>query len=846
MKKRIVITGGLGYIGSELLKVYSGVSWHHDICVIDNRFISERVSQLRSWNIDFKLIDILDKKSLKPIIENADIIHHLAGITDVAYVKTQANSELDKKIEDIAIQGTKNILSLMKDTAKIIFPSTHVVFEGYAKTITNIKEDQPKKPVLMYSSCKAVNEEDIVSSGKKYVILRLGSVYGFSTDTMRVGIMPNLFSRIASQDGTISLFSGGKQLKSIVPLLDVARCFRYMEDNDSISNQTFNVSLDEITVREVGEACKKINPKLKLIKTDDEIPNLGYTISNKKLLLSGFEFLHSLENSLKEMIDKWSKRKLDPRSEYKQEGINPFIDERGKIINYELTEPINLVGYIDSKKGSMRANHYHPIQEQKALLISGQYISVSKDLLKKDSPIISQIVNPGDLIVTKPNVAHTMVFTKDSVFLNLVRGEREHKNYGVTHTIPYELVNNDLRDSLIKGYKSICRTTGSKNLIRVVSLGNHFLANNLLDKKNQESQAYPLELNFCPESQNCQLSFSVDKKLVFSEYLYMSSTSNSFQKHFNDAAKKYIKLFKLKKGSSSIIDIGSNDGIGLRHYKDQGFKRILGIEPAKNLSKVAIANGIPTQNSFFNKATALKLKEKADLITASNVFAHVDDIKSMTEGIMLSLKEKGVFIIEVQYMMKMIQDLTFDNIYHEHVNYWSLTSLKIFFDKQEAKIFNVEEIDTHGGSLRVYISKNNKVRVDSSVKKLLKKELDFGMDNPRTYQKFAKKITDSRERINKKIDKLKKQYPVIAGYGSPAKATTLINYYGIGHNIDYIIEDNPLKNGKFLPGAKIPIISKEKIQKKPDLIIVLAWNFFDEIRKNNKGLCKKFISVKDL
>ena len=175
--------------------------------------------------------------------------------------------------------------------------------------------------------------------------------------------------------------------------------------------------------------------------TDDEVPNLGYTLSNKKLLNTGFKFLYSLEESIHEMIRKWSKTKFIKNLEYVKKGENEFIDDRGKISNYELPESINLIGLISSKKGSIRANHFHPIQEQKCLLTKGQVISVYKDLLNSNSPKITHVINEGDLIITKPNTAHAMIFSKDSVFLNLVKGEREHKNYGVTHTIRHVFVN---------------------------------------------------------------------------------------------------------------------------------------------------------------------------------------------------------------------------------------------------------------------------------------------------------------------------------------------------------------------------------------------------------------------
>ena len=216
--KKIIITGGLGYIGTELCKLYSGVSWHHNIIVIDNRFISERVNQLRNWNMKFIHADILDKEIVNKIFHDADVVHHLAGITDVPRIKSQASSEKDEKIKLVAEEGTQNILNSINDNCKIIFPSTHVVYEGIDEVRKDIEEDEPTKPVLSYSSSKAENEKQLKSSGKNYVILRLGSVYGYSTDTARIDIMPNLFSKIASQNGTLRLFAGGKQIKSLVPL----------------------------------------------------------------------------------------------------------------------------------------------------------------------------------------------------------------------------------------------------------------------------------------------------------------------------------------------------------------------------------------------------------------------------------------------------------------------------------------------------------------------------------------------------------------------------------------------------------------------------------------------------
>jgi len=847
MSKKIVIVGALGYLGSELCKLYSGESWFHNIVAIDNRFVSKRINQLKEWNIKFFQGEILDTKFLKEHIHDADIVHHLAGVTDVAYVKKESNPGQDEKIKKIAIEGTNNILKLIPEKCKIIFPSTHVIYEGLKETKKDIKEQEEPCPILAYSSSKVQNEIDIKNSKKKYTILRLGSVYGYSaTDTMRINIMPNLFSKITSQNGVISLFGGGKQIKSVVPLIDVVRCMKFMAENEKVEKETFNLVKETVTVKDVAEICKKHNPKVTIKITDDEIPNLGYTLSNKKLLDTGFKFLYNLDESISTMIKKWSFVKFDKDLEYKYRGEKEFIDKRGKISNYELTEPINLIGYIESVKGSMRANHFHPVQEQKVLLVKGQFISLYKSLLEKNAPKITHIVNEGDSVVTKPNVAHTMVFTKDSIFLNLVRGEREHDNYGITHTLPYPLVSDEERKQLLSIYKFDCRSCGNNKLKRVISLGYQPLANNLLKKINDKDELYPLEMNYCDKCHNCQLSVVVDPKKMFSNYLYLSSTSKTFRHHFTAAASKYIKEFKLSAKNSYIIDIGSNDGIALKPFKELKFKNILGIEPAKNLAKLANKEKIKTYNGFLNEKNIKKIKKNADIVMASNVFAHSDQLKTMAECMLKLIKNKGTIIIEVQYLLNTLKDLTFDNIYHEHYNYWSLTSLITFFNRFKAKIYKAEKIDTHGGSLRIYIKKDPKTKIEKSIKSILIEEEKFGIKKYETYLDFAKKVYKIRDNVRKNILNLKKNNNKIIGYGSPAKATTSLNFFGIAKEIDFIVEDNKLKHNKFLPGVKIPIVSKSYVKDKPDCALVLAWNFINEIKRKNSDLAHKFISIKDL
>tara|TARA_B110000196_G_scaffold246375_1_gene215232 strand:- start:837 stop:3380 length:2544 start_codon:yes stop_codon:yes gene_type:complete len=844
--KKIIITGGLGYIGTELCKIYSGYSWNDQITVIDNRFISERVNQIRNWNMNFVQGDILDKDLIKLYCHDADIVHHLAGITDVPRVKSESNKEHDEKIKIVAEKGTQNILDVISDQCKIVMPSSHVIYEGMEKVKNDIKEDEETSPILSYGKSKDFNEKQLKTSGKNYIILRLGSVYGYSTDTARIDIMANFFSKMASQDGTLRLFAGGRQVKSLVPLIDVARCFKFMEEREDLSSDTFNLTKDTVTVKEVAKICKKHNPKVTLRETNDEIPNLGFSLSNKKILSTGFKFLYALDESIKEMIFKWSKQNLIKDLEHVRDGDNEFIDSRGKISNHELTEPINLIGLIDSKKGTIRANHYHPQQEQKCLFTKGQIIEIFQDIINPNSPKITQVVNEGQLSIIKPNVAHTMVFTKDTTFLNLVRGDRDHKNYGISHTIRHMFVDEAEKNLLMSSYKFECRSCGNSKLRRVVSLGYQPLANNLLNKKDEKCELYPLEVNYCDNCHNCQLSVAVDPKKMFSNYLYTSSTSKSFREHFIGATKKYVKELKLKPKKSYIIDIGSNDGVALKPFKELGFKNILGVEPAKNLAKLANKNKIKTFNGFLDKKSIKKIKKNADLILASNVFAHSDNLKEMAECMIKLLSKKGTIIIEVQYLMNTLKDLTFDNIYHEHYNYWSLTSLTNFFKQLKVKIFKAEKINTHGGSIRIYIKKDKNVKIEKNVKDLIKEEEKFGIKKFKTYQNFGEKVYKIRDNVIKNLNDIKKNEKIVIGYGAPAKATTALNFFNISKEINFIVEDNKLKHGKYVPGVNIPILSKKKIKSKDFPILVLAWNFFDEIKKNNSNLSNNFINIKDL
>ena len=846
--KKIIITGGLGYIGMELSKIYSGKTRNYNVVVIDNNFSSSRVSQLKRWGIQFKQIDILDSENIKKEIFDADLIYHLAGITDVATTKKDKNLERDKRVKDVGNNGTKNIIKFSSGNAKIVFPSTHVIFEGLSKTVKDIDENYKPVPELDYSKGKVASENDLIKSNKSFIILRLGSVYGNSFDSTRLNIMPNLFSKIASFGGKITLFSGGNQLKSLVSVIDVARCMEHVGENKEINNEIFNCVNENLTVKEVAEICKKVDNKIELVNTNDLVPNKGYSLSNKKIMNTGFKFLYKIENSIEEMISSWSDKEIINKNEDVEIGADDFIDSRGIISNYYIDDTINMIGYVESVKGSIRGNHYHPVQTQKCLLIKGKYISVTKDLLDPNSVTETRLISEGDLSTIPPNVAHTMVFIEDSIFLNLVNGEREHKNYGTTHTLKYDLVDDNFGDLLLDSYKTECRVCGG-GFNHYLSLGLSPLANNLNDKKNAKNELYPLDLNFCKQCFNSQLSVVVPPEKMFNNYLYLSSTSKQFRDHFINFAKKIKKDLSLS-SNSTVVDIGSNDGIFLDPIQNLGIKSI-GVEPAKNVAKIANSKGLFTIPGYFDNKTVNKIKNdfgKVDVVTAFNVFAHGDGLKDILENTEDLLKKDGEFIFEIQYLLKTIKDLTFDNIYHEHVNYWCLLSILKFFEDSEMKVYKVEEVETHGGSLRVYTTKKRNKRLHKSVNEYIQLEKKNKLDKIETYYNFAKNVEEIKQKSLSNINKILSDGKSIIGYGAPAKATTVLNYFGISDDhFQFTIDDNTLKQNKFIPGTGVEIKGINDIDtSKYDYVIVLAWNFYETIKQNTQKVFpnSKYIKLK--
>lgn len=394
-------------------------------------------------------------------------------------------------------------------------------------------------------------------------------------------------------------------------------------------------------------------------------------------------------------------------------------------------------------------------------------------------------------------------------------------------------------------HKDSCRICDGKKLTKVLSLGPTPLANAFLESHEARAAEvyYPLDAYLCRDCGLLQLLDVVSPEVLFKDYVYVSSTSSAFVAHFRDFAEKAVERFSLNR-KSLVVDIGSNDGILLTPFKGKGV-RVLGIEPDKKIAKLARKAGIDTVTEFFSPAAAQRVARRygyADLVTATNVFAHIDDIHAVLKGIQTLLKPEGVFVIEVPYLVDLLEKNLFDTVYHEHLSYFSISALTVFFERAGMNIIDIERVHTHGGSLRVFIAKQSSRRLaDASVRTLLARERKKQLHKKETYRRYGLRILHNRAKLLSLLAGLKGRGKRIAGYGAPAKGNTLLNFFSVGRELlDYIVDDSPFKQGKHTPGKRIPVVSSEVLKRNPpDYLLILAWNFAEPIMKKNEAFRKK-------
>ncbi len=384
-----------------------------------------------------------------------------------------------------------------------------------------------------------------------------------------------------------------------------------------------------------------------------------------------------------------------------------------------------------------------------------------------------------------------------------------------------------------------CRVCDQSNLTLAIDLdsqpwGNHFL------KREEVGQEpfYPLRVLYCQTCQTAQLDYTVKKEVMFSDHTYLSGTTRTLSDHFAQVAYTVDSHFFADHPHKSILDIGSNDGTQLKHYQNLGYD-VTGVESSKRVAEIANQNGVPTLNAFFNLPLA-KTLPSFDLINASGVFFHLEELHSVTQAIKELLKQNGVFVVQFLYMKQIMENGAFDQIYHEHLLYYTLKTIETLLNRHGLALFDADLSPIHGGTIIGYVGHQGIRAPSKQLENLRKKEELSGCNQLEAYVALAKRMERLKKENLAYLEMKKREGKRIYGMGAPVKGNTLLNYFGIGKElIDCLVEKNPLREGLFSPGMHLPIEIEEKLPSPPDVYYVLAWNFKEEILKRNQDLIKQ-------
>jgi hypothetical protein len=383
-----------------------------------------------------------------------------------------------------------------------------------------------------------------------------------------------------------------------------------------------------------------------------------------------------------------------------------------------------------------------------------------------------------------------------------------------------------------------CRSCRSELKLTLIDLGSSPIANNLETDNDLilQSEKFPLKVLTCHVCSLVQLSETISEKNLFaSNYSYHSSYSTSWLTHSKNYVDEIIHFLEINE-NDLVIEIASNDGYLLQFFREAGIN-VLGIEPAADVANVAINKKIPTLINYFSESIAreLRAKLKPKLILGNNVLAHVPDIQDFVKGLDILLDDDGIITLEFPHLMNLIKFNQFDTVYHEHYSYLSITALMPIFVKHNMKIFDIKELSTHGGSLRIYVAKkSSKWEIKKSVERIIHEESKYDPRDELIYTNLQERVLLLKKSLLREILELKNSGLKIAAYGAAAKGVTLLNYCGINSDIiDYVVDLNPHKQGKFLPGSRIPIVEISRLlQDPPDVLLVLPWNLSIEIKKS--------------
>ncbi len=380
----------------------------------------------------------------------------------------------------------------------------------------------------------------------------------------------------------------------------------------------------------------------------------------------------------------------------------------------------------------------------------------------------------------------------------------------------------------------ICRVCDERQFDLIIDLGDQPWGNGFIPPSQiQDEKSYPLRLMRCRSCETAQLDFTVPKEEMFVNHTYLSGITKTLETHFRETAERATDRFLKDKPKPRVLDIGSNDGMQLQQYKDLGCD-VLGVESAIYVSSIAVKSGIPTTNSFFNLETAHEIGDQFDLINASGVFFHLEELHSVCEGIKFLLKPDGVFVVQFIYMKLMQDNIAFDQIYHEHLLYYTLKTINTLLKRHNLEMFDAYVSPIHGGSMIAYVGHPRHHEKAENLASLIREEEQSQTNSLQKYLEFAEATAKSREKTNSWLKRNLESGKVVYGLGAPVKGNTLLNYFGIGpEKVPYLTERNPLRKGLVSPGKHIPVIMDDELPKLPDAYLVLAWNFKEEILKRH-------------
>ncbi|CCQ61803.1 class I SAM-dependent methyltransferase [Crocosphaera watsonii] len=389
---------------------------------------------------------------------------------------------------------------------------------------------------------------------------------------------------------------------------------------------------------------------------------------------------------------------------------------------------------------------------------------------------------------------------------------------------------------------TICRVCDSTHLELAIDLGHQPWCNNFL-KPEQVGQEpfYPLRVLYCHDCGTVQLDYTVKKEIMFGDHTYLSGVTKSLSNHFKNVAHEIDDRFFKDTPNKSVLDIGSNDGTQLKHFQTLGYD-VLGVESSKTTAKIAQDAGVPTVNDFFNLDVVKRLDRKFHAINAAGVFFHLEELHSVTEGIREALEDNGVFVVQFLYMKRIVDNLAFDQIYHEHLLYYNLNTIEVLLNRHGLSMFDAYLSPIHGGSIIGFVTHQGQKMPSDRLEKMRQAEVEEKSNEFSTYLDFAKRIEQMKVDNLAYLDKAKQEGKTVWGFGAPVKGNTMLNYFGVGTNhLDYLVEKNELRRELYSPGMHIPIVIEKELTELPDIYYVLAWNFKKEILANNQHLIDKGI-----